>query len=144
MFERYMATTQGAVNAAYAAAQRRRAKEIDPMHLLLGILSANDLAPLLTDQPVWPDTLRTAVLAKLPPATVATPLPFDPAISLNLSHETKRILAYGAEEGERLGHPHISNGHLLLGILREQKCQAALLLVHHGITAAWLRQRLKS
>ena len=36
-----------------------------------------------------------------------------------LSHECKRVLAYGAEEAERLNHKQIGTEHLLLGLLRE-------------------------
>jgi ATP-dependent Clp protease ATP-binding subunit ClpA len=44
-------------------------------------------------------------------------------IDLPLSNECKRILAYAAEEAERLMHRHIGTEHLLLGILREEKCR---------------------
>ena len=39
------------------------------------------------------------------------------SIDLPLSNECKRILAYAAEEAERLNHRHIGTEHLLLGIL---------------------------
>jgi ATP-dependent Clp protease ATP-binding subunit ClpC len=37
-------------------------------------------------------------------------------MDLPLSHECKRVLAYGAEECERLNHQHIGTDHLLLGL----------------------------
>jgi len=40
------------------------------------------------------------------------------SVDLPLSHECKRVLAYDAEEAERLSHKHIGTEHLLLGLLR--------------------------
>jgi ATP-dependent Clp protease ATP-binding subunit ClpC len=42
------------------------------------------------------------------------------AIDLPMSNECKRILAYAAEEAERLNHRHIGAEDMLLGILREE------------------------
>ncbi len=55
------------------------------------------------------------------------------SVDLPLSHSAKRILAYGAEEAERLGHAHIGSEHLLLGLMREPSL-AAEILTRHGIT----------
>ena len=38
------------------------------------------------------------------------------SVDLPLSHECKRVLAYAAEEAERLSHKHIGTEHLLLGL----------------------------
>src|SRR5207245_7029284 len=54
------------------------------------------------------------------------------SVDLPLSHECKRVLAYGAEEAERLSHKHIGTEHLLLGLLREEKCFAAEILHEPG------------
>ena len=46
------------------------------------------------------------------------------SVDLPLSNECKRVLAYAAEEAERLGHKHIGTEHLLLGLVarREMLC----------------------
>ncbi len=43
------------------------------------------------------------------------------------------MLAYAAEEAERLSHKHIGTEHLLLGLLREEKCFAAEILQERGL-----------
>ena len=43
------------------------------------------------------------------------------SVDLPLSHECKRVLAYGAEEAERLNHKHIGTEHLLLGLAARRK-----------------------
>ncbi|MFN9969276.1 MAG: AAA family ATPase, partial [Phycisphaerae bacterium] len=64
------------------------------------------------------------------------------SVDLPLSHECKRVLAYGAEEAERLNHKHIGTEHLLLGILREEKCYAAELLHERGLRLSQVREEI--
>src|SRR5213079_124806 len=56
--------------------------------------------------------------------------------------ECKRVLAYGAEEAERLNHKHIGTEHLLLGLLREEKCFAAEILHERGLRLSAIREEL--
>src|SRR5262249_45443890 len=58
------------------------------------------------------------------------------------SIECKRILAYAAEEAERLNHRHIGTEHMLLGILREEKCMAAEILQQYGLRVSAIREEL--
>ena len=44
-----------------------------------------------------------------------------------LSHALKRVLAFGAEEAERMNHSHIGTEHLLLGLLREPTIASRIL-----------------
>ena len=53
------------------------------------------------------------------------------------------MLAYGAEEAERLNHKHIGTEHLLLGLLREEKCFAAEILHERGLRLATIREELQ-
>jgi ATP-dependent Clp protease ATP-binding subunit ClpA len=64
------------------------------------------------------------------------------SVDLPLSHESKRVLTYGAEEAERLSHKHISTEHLLLGLLREEKCFAADILHERGLRLPLVRKEI--
>ena len=64
------------------------------------------------------------------------------SVDLPLSNESKRVLAYAAEEAERLGHKHIGTEHLLLGLLREENCFASNILKERGIELAKAREEL--
>src|SRR6202007_2851436 len=64
------------------------------------------------------------------------------SVDLPLSNECKRVLAYAAEEAERLAHPHIGTEHLLLGLLRESESFAAVLLMERGVDAKSVRETL--
>ena len=63
-------------------------------------------------------------------------------MDLPLSNECKRVLAYAAEEAERLSHKHIGTEHLLLGLLREEKCFAAEILHERGLRLSTIREEL--
>ncbi|MGH9620123.1 MAG: ATP-dependent Clp protease ATP-binding subunit, partial [Bryobacteraceae bacterium] len=64
------------------------------------------------------------------------------SVDLPLSHECKRVLAYGAEEAERLSHKHIGTEHLLLGLLREEKSFAAEILHERGLRLSAIREEI--
>jgi ATP-dependent Clp protease ATP-binding subunit ClpA len=63
-------------------------------------------------------------------------------VDLPLSNECKRVLAYAAEEAQRLAHKHIGTEHLFLGLMREEKCFAAQLLRECGADLNRVRKEL--
>jgi ATP-dependent Clp protease ATP-binding subunit ClpC len=65
------------------------------------------------------------------------------SVDLPLSNECKRVLAYAAEEAERLSNRHIGTEHLLLGLLREEKSLAAQLLLESGLRLGAAREAIK-
>jgi len=64
------------------------------------------------------------------------------SVDLPLSNEAKRVLAYAAEEAEQLSHKHIGTEHMLLGLLREEKCFAAAILLERGLRLSTAREEL--
>ncbi len=61
----------------------------------------------------------------------------------NFSQEVKDVIAFSKEEALRLGHSYIGTEHLLLGILREAKGKAILVLDSLGIDLKELRERVE-
>ena len=64
------------------------------------------------------------------------------SVDLPVSKECKRVMAYAAEEAERLGHKHIGTEHLLLGLLREENCFAQEMLKERGLELEATRESL--
>jgi ATP-dependent Clp protease ATP-binding subunit ClpC len=64
------------------------------------------------------------------------------SVDLPLSNECKRVLTFAAEEAVRLSHTHIGTEHLLLGLLREEKCFAAEMLGERGLRLGAVREEL--
>jgi ATP-dependent Clp protease ATP-binding subunit ClpC len=128
MFELYTERARRVVFFARYEASAYGSSTIEPEHLLLGILREDK--PLI--HRFLPNTFLADVRGKIEEHITAREK-ISTSIDLPLSNECKRILAYAHEESERLAHRHIGTEHLLLGILREQNCLAARLLVECGI-----------
>jgi len=137
MFERYTERARRVIFFARYEASQFGSMSIESEHLLLGLLRE--------DRNVVSRFLGIASLADVRNEItgrmtirekVAT------SIDLPLSPECKRILAYAAEETERLNQRHIGTEHLLLGILREEKCMAAQILYERGLKPDAVRDEL--
>lgn len=110
---------------------------IEAEHVLLGLLreDLNMARRFLGTEPV--EGIRDEIRRRTP-MREKVPTSKD----LPLSNESKRILAYSAEEAERLNHRHIGTEHILLGILREENCLAANILHERGLQVQVIREEL--
>jgi hypothetical protein len=127
MFERYTEQARRAIFHARAEAVRCNAPSIDPSHLLLGVLmeQSEGLVRAL------PYDAAQALFARARPAPLL-PAELQSRGELPLSYESKRVLAYAAEDADRLKHLHIGPEHILLGLLREDD-RSQELLKEHGV-----------
>ena len=66
----------------------------------------------------------------------------NPEKNLPLTLDCKRILAYTAEEANRMDDYWIDTDHLVLGILREGKCTAAVRLEASGLALQQARTQV--
>ncbi len=64
------------------------------------------------------------------------------SVEIPFTSQTMRILQYAAEEADRLMHSYIGTEHLLLGILREERCLAATILTEKGLRLDRLRSEI--
>ncbi len=125
MFERYTEAARGVVVSSKHKASHVGSPEIDTEHLLLGLLSKDQtLARRFLGSPWAADLVWRR-------------------IEQSGKSMCKRALSYAAEEADGLSSKHISTEHLLLGLLREQKCFAAEYLYEHGVRLASVREELK-
>jgi ATP-dependent Clp protease ATP-binding subunit ClpC len=137
MFERYTQAARKAVFFARYEASQFGSPEIQTEHLLLGILREDaPLAIRVLGSTERVSHMRRRIEEGIPPAKekIAT------AVDLPFSLPGKRVLAYGAEEAERLKHSHIGTEHLLAGLLREETGLAAQIMTEQGLTLAKVRE----
>src|SRR5262245_30878839 len=128
MFERYTERARRVIFFATREATQFGSRNIETEHLLLGLICEDkNLTTRILSNHSSIESIRKEIEGRTLREGVST------SIDLPLSNECKRILAYAAEEAERLLHPHIGTEHLLLGILREEKCMAAEILQQHGL-----------
>src|SRR5438093_4500203 len=138
MFERYTEKARRVIFFARYEASQFGSPYIETEHLLLGLLREDkQLANRFLRSHAAVDSIRKQIEGH---TTVREKV--STSVDLPLSHECKRVLAYGAEEAERLSHKHIGTEHLLLGLLREEKCFAAEILHERGLRLSNSREEL--
>jgi ATP-dependent Clp protease ATP-binding subunit ClpA len=138
MFERFTERARRVIFFARYEAVQFGSTTIETEHFLLGLIREhkNLMNRFLQDQSSV-ETIRKAIEGR---TTIREK--FSTSIDLPLSNECKRIVAYAAEEAERLHHRHIGAEHFLLGILREEKCVAAEILHKRGLRLNPIREEL--
>jgi ATP-dependent Clp protease ATP-binding subunit ClpA len=121
-FNRFSHAARTAIVVAMNEAKKAGNAEVQPAHLLLGLLDppGTTAALALQAQGITSEQIRTAATAVLAPAAGEMPtlIPFDArakkALELTFRYALKR------------GHPSIGTGHLLLALLDEENGDGVL------------------
>src|SRR5579864_1336519 len=137
MFERYREDARRAIFFARWEAQQSGSVYIEPEHLLLGLTheadaKANQLFSLTAHTENFRKQLTPHSLTK-----------HSASEDLPLSNTGKRVLAYAAEEADKLASKPIGTEHLLLGLLRENKSDVPAALAAVGIDLHSARNRIR-
>src|SRR5260370_194206 len=139
MFDRYTEEARRLIFMARYEASQVGSPEITTENLVVGWMGQSGVREEENFlSPAAMDSIRKQIESQSPRREK-----ISTSVDLPLNRESKRALAYGAEESQRLGHQHIGLEHLLMGLLREEKSLAAELLRQHGLTTAILRERLQ-
>jgi bifunctional UDP-N-acetylglucosamine pyrophosphorylase/glucosamine-1-phosphate N-acetyltransferase len=138
MFERYTEKARRVIFFARYEACQFGSPTIETEHLLLGLLREDKA---LTNRFLHAHDYAESIRKQIEAHTTIREK-FETTVDLPLSNESKRVIAYAAEDSERLGHKHIGTEHLLLGLLREEKCLAAQILEERGVSLAQIRDEL--
>jgi ATP-dependent Clp protease ATP-binding subunit ClpC len=138
MFDRYTEKARRVIFFARHEASQFGSPFIETEHLLLGVLQEDKtLANRFLRSHAAVESIRKQIEGHTTFREKGST-----SVDLPLSDECKRVLAYGAEEAERLSHKHIGTEHLLLGLLREEKCFASEILHEHDLRLSAIREEL--
>ncbi len=138
MFERYTEKARRVIFFARYEASQYGSPYIETEHLLLGLMREDKaLANRFLRSHGSIKSIRKEIESRI---TIRERI--STSVEVPLSQECKRILNFAAEEAERLGHKHVGTEHLLLGILREEKCFGAEILSERGLRLSSLREEL--
>jgi ATP-dependent Clp protease ATP-binding subunit ClpC len=131
LFERFTEQACRTIFRARYEAGALQSDYIETEHLLLGILREDKQLP-----GELPASALEAIRRRFgePPF-----LAISTTMDLPLSQESKRVLAFAAEESKTMHHRIIDSGHLVLGLLRVEDCLAAALLRENGVDYARYR-----
>jgi len=138
MYERYAEETRRAIFFSVWEARQAGSAYVEPGHLLLSLThdinnKANQLFSLTTHAEDFRKQVKLLSSAK---STSSVDLP--------LSNASKHILAYTAEEADRLTSKPIGTEHLLLGLLRGKKSDVPAALAAAGIDLHSARNRIRA
>ena len=138
MFERYTEKARRVIFFARYEASQYGSPYIETEHLLLGLMREDKaLANRFLRAHGSIESIRKEIEQRI---TIRERI--STSVEVPLSQESKRILNFATEEAERLGHKHVGTEHLLLGILREEKCFGAEILQERGLRLSTLREEL--
>jgi ATP-dependent Clp protease ATP-binding subunit ClpC len=137
MFERYTEKARRVIFFGRYEASQFGSPYIESEHILLGVLREDKLLTQRFLPLGATETVRVEIQGH---TTVRGKT--STSVDLPISDECKRVFAYAAEEAERLNQKHIGTEHLLLGLLREEKCFAAKLLMDRGVRLQSVREEL--
>lgn len=138
MFERYTEKARRVIFFARYEASQYGSPCIESEHLLLGL--AREDKPLIRTVLPNLDSPGKQIREEIEGA-IERRERISTSVEMPLTQECKHILNFAAEEAGRLGSKDVGTDHLLLGILREENCVAARILLQHGAVAAKLRER---
>jgi ATP-dependent Clp protease ATP-binding subunit ClpC len=138
MFEKYTEKARRVIFFARYEASQFGSPYIETEHLLLGLVREDKA---LTNRFLRGHAEVEAIHKQIEDHTIVREK-VSTSVDLPLSNEGKRVLGYAAEEAERLSHNHIGTEHLLLGLLREDKCFAAQILNERGVRLSAVREMM--
>lgn len=138
MFERYTEKARRVIFFGRYEANQFGSPYIETEHLLLGLLREDKALAnrfLRSHAPV--ESIRKQIESHSTAREKSST-----SVDLPVSNESKRVLAYAAEEADRLANNNIGTEHLLLGMLREEECFAAQILTERGLRLSQVRAEL--
>jgi len=139
MFDRYTEKARRTLFFARYEASQFGCSYIETEHLLLGVFREDKaLASEFLGSHSKVDAIRNSIAQHGKAGDK-----FATSVDLPLSQESKRVLAYAAEESEGMNHKHIGTPHLFVGLLRDEKTFAAQLLREQGLTLGSVREQVQ-
>jgi len=139
MFEKYTEKARRVIFFARYEASQLGSSSIETEHMLLGLLREGDT---ITSKLFAQSNVKLEAIRKEIEEVTTLRDKISTSIEIPLSEESKRVLAYAAEEAESILHKYIGTEHILLGLLRERKSLAARILAEKGMRLSSVREEL--
>src|SRR5437870_301568 len=140
MYERFTDRARKVMQLANQEAQRFNHEYIGTEHILLGLVKeyAGVAAVVLKNLDIDLRKIRLEV------EKIVQPGP-EPAWTYRMLPQTprvKKVIEYSIEEARNFDHHYVGTEHLLLGLLREQECVAAQILMNLGLKLEQVREKV--
>lgn len=136
MFERFTPDARIVIANAQRVAEQQHSPFIRRHHMLIALLDSAEANGVVQDAFDDAGVDRSGLRAKLLASLAATETPDDAAGSPAFTREAKKAIELSLREALTLGHNHIADYHLLLGILRDAEGALADVLEETGLSRA--------
>ncbi len=139
MFERYTEQARRTLFFARYEAFQLGSAFIETEHVLLGLFREEQslTSSVFARARLSIDDVRREIEAR-----TARHAPSSDSSQIPFSDETKSVFQYAAQEADRLLHNHIGSEHLLLGLFREERGRAAMILNEQGLRLGAVRDQI--
>ncbi len=140
MFERYTERARRVIFFARYEALQYGSQLISPEHILLGLMREDKT--ISARYFPFRNTLTVEAIRREVEERIVLRERIAQSAELHLALETKRILAFAAEESQRLKSRHIGPEHLFLGLIREERSVGAEILYQYGLRLQDVRDEI--
>jgi len=139
MLEIFTERARHAILYAKEEAERLMRSHIDPEHFLLGLLRERSgiAYTVFVSQDIDVSTLIKEIRSKSDHGNIIMARG-----SLPFSALAKKVLDYSFEEAKMLGSKFVGSEHILLGLLREERSRAYLILSREGLKLSAVRDEI--
>ncbi|HET7219496.1 MAG TPA: Clp protease N-terminal domain-containing protein [Vicinamibacterales bacterium] len=137
MFERYNESARRVLFFARFEVSKVGGVSIETEHLLKGVIREprGVTKRVLSTPPLSIEGIRHALDRR-----ITSKEPTSTSVEIPFSSAAKHVLQLAVQEAEAFGHRFIGPEHLLLGLMREEKSVAALVLAELGANIREVRQ----
>jgi ATP-dependent Clp protease ATP-binding subunit ClpC len=148
MLDKFTDRARQTLKEAKVLALNLKSREIDSVHLLVGIWNQKTSVAYnaLKNLDVRDDRLKELISVVLKKKTIEddedAEIQNPEEVRLPFTANTKRVIAYAAEEAKNLSNKFIGTEHILLGILHEKDSDAAKILAQFGVTLEEARKEI--
>jgi hypothetical protein len=144
-FARFTPRTRNAIVAAHNSAREAGHGEVEPAHLLLGLLSEPEAiaARVLVAGGATIEALTAAARAALPPDATEGADPPPPEL-VPYSDGSKAVLERTLAEALRLGHNYVGTEHILLALVAIEGYEGSGPLTALGVTADGVEEAVQA
>jgi ATP-dependent Clp protease ATP-binding subunit ClpC len=140
MFERFTEAARRALFFARYEASQKGSVTIGTELLLLGLI--REQKGVVASLPALSGTTLKALREEVESQCVFRDK-ISTSVEIPFSAEAKQALEFTADEANRLRHDYIGPEHLLLGLMRVERCVAVQILARHGIRLDVVRKEVE-
>jgi len=136
VFERFTASARRTIVLAQGEARALKHDHVRPVHLLLGMLTAEQATAcaLLVPLGLDPEVVRAEIVVLHGTGDN------EPSGHIPFSADSKKALEHSLRESLALDHTYIGTEHILLGLLGESSSEAAEILAALGVASDVVRE----